>query len=151
MCLGQKGLRYFLAIITSIWGKNSIVTNTLYTSIVKQKIKTNGSMVKRKGLFSMVWREKKIPAQCSRYWTKILGEYIYIYIYICMYVCMWGTNGIVWTILSEWACRLIMGNAKTESLMGKKICLWLIGGHLWAWNRKEMSETKWLRTGVVYL
>ena len=47
-----------------------------------------------------------------------------------MYVCMWGTNGIVWTILSEWACRLIMGNAKTESLMGKKICLWLIGGHL---------------------
>ena len=49
---------------------------------------------------------------------------------ICMYVCMWGTNGIVWTILSEWACGLIMGNAKTESLMGKKICLWLIGGHL---------------------
>ena len=64
---------------------------------------------------------------------------------------MWGTNGIVGTILSEWACRLIMGNAKTKALMGKKSCLWLIGENLWAWNKKEMSESKWVWTRVVYL
>ena len=31
-----------------------IVTNTFYPSIEKQKVKINGSMVRRKGLFDMV-------------------------------------------------------------------------------------------------
>ena len=47
-----------------------------------------------------------------------------------MYVCMWGTNGMVGIVLSEWVCRLIMGNVKTKSLMGKKSCLWQIGENL---------------------
>ena len=68
------------------------------------------------------------------YWTKILGEYIYIYIYI------WGTNGIVGIVLSEWVCRLIMGNVKTKSLMGKKSCLWQIGENLWAWNMQTKGK-----------
>ena len=54
---------------------------------------------------------------------RFLGN-IYIYIYI------WGTNGMVGIVLSEWVCRLIMGNVKTKSLMGKKSCLWQIGEHL---------------------
>ena len=28
----------------------------------KQKVKTNGSIVKRKGLFGMVWKEREISA-----------------------------------------------------------------------------------------
>ena len=41
-------------IIISIRGKNSIVTNTLYPSIVKQKVKIKGFVGRRKGLIGMV-------------------------------------------------------------------------------------------------
>ena len=43
-CVSQSGEFIILsAIITSIWGKNFIVTNILYPSIVKQKVKIKGS------------------------------------------------------------------------------------------------------------
>ena len=65
-CVSQSGeFIVLLAIITSIWENNFIVTNTLYHSIVKQKVKTRASI--RKGLIDMVWREKEIPAQYSNY------------------------------------------------------------------------------------
>ena len=67
-CVSQSGeFIVLLAIITSRWGKNSIVTYTLYPSIVKQKVKIKDSVGRRKGLTSMVWREREIPAQCNKY------------------------------------------------------------------------------------
>ena len=59
-------------------------------SIVKQKVKIKGSMVGRKRLIGMVWREREIPTQCRKFWTKILGIYIYIYIYMWH---EWGSVG----------------------------------------------------------
>ena len=50
----SKGSRVLFATTTSIRWRNFIVTNTLYPSIEKQKVKINGSMVRRKGLFGMV-------------------------------------------------------------------------------------------------
>ena len=66
-------------------------------------------MVRRKGLIGMVWREREIPAQCSKCWTKILE----IYVCVCVCVCVWDMSGSV----SLWWYDGV--NAEAKPLMGK--------------------------------
>ena len=68
-------------------------------------------MVRRNGLIGVVWREREIPAQCSKCWTKILG------IYMCVCVCVWHEWGSVGYF--EWVGMYDGANAEAKSLMGK--------------------------------
>ena len=82
-CMSQsREFIVLLAIITSMWGENSIVTNILYPSTVKQKVKIKGSMVRRKGLIGMVWREReRFQLSAANVELRFLE-----YIYVCMCV-----------------------------------------------------------------